>query len=207
MKLFYLGRCGSRATVNFNDEMGITRRENIGSQTAARSFESECIRNLQRRREMPRIENSLNSCCSHRKLWENSSEHRPAGWLRDQAKGGFGDNAQKPFGARESPDQVKARLVFMQAAASTEDFATGQHHFQAEHIAASDSVFQTAWTTRIGRDVAADGAILQRGRVGRIFPSHGVGGLLQSLGDHSRLHNGDTILRVNADDLVHARRR
>ena len=85
--------------------------------------------------------------------------------------------------------------------------AVGQHDLESEDVVAGHTVFQTARTARIGRDVSADAAILQARRIRRVKKSLVPRGLLQMSSDYPRFDHGDEVLRAHLFDPVHQRRR
>ena len=87
---------------------------------------------------------------------------------RNQFQRRLGDDAEQAFRADEQPVQIEAGLVFVRAAAESDDRAVGQHDFQAEDVIAGDAVFEAARAAGVGGDVAADEIVRAAGGVGRI---------------------------------------
>ena len=56
----------------------------------------------------------------------------------------------------------------MDASARAKDFSTGEHHFQPDNVITGDAILETAWSTRVGRNVSANAALVQARRIGRI---------------------------------------
>ena len=90
-------------------------------------------------------------------------------------------------------------------AAGADDLAGGQHRFEAEHLVAGDAVLHRAHAAGVRGDVAAEArAVLAR--------VDGVGEAerrerLVELGEgDAGLHDGDEVLGVDLEDLVHRAR-
>ena len=127
-------------------------------------------------------------------------------WGGQQAQGGLGDDAEHAFRAGEKSDEVEAGLVLVGASAHAGHGAVGQHDFEAEDVGAGDAVFEAAGAAGVGGDVAADAAVLQAGRIGRIKKPLRAGGGLEASGDDARLDHGDEIVSADLLDAVHAHR-
>ena len=134
-------------------------------------------------------------------------KHRARRRPRQQTQRGFGHDPEHPFRSGEQPDQIETGLVLVRPPADARHRAVGQHHLEPENVMARHPVFQAARTARIGRDVPADAAVFEAGRIGRIKKSLAPRRLLQMPGDHPRLDHRDEILRAHFLDAVHARGR
>ena len=203
MEFLDLGQSGGGAAIHLHDEMGIPGRKGGGPQLPAGGSKGEGIGDFQRRGKVAGIEDFLHGGGGHGELRKNRGQHRPARRLGDQAQRGLRDDSQHPFRAGENADEVEAGLILMQAAAGAQDFATGQHDLQPEDVITGDAVLQTARTAGVGGDVATDGAILQRGRIRRVFPPDGMRGGLQVSRDYAGLDDGHAILRMQPEHAVH----
>ena len=127
--------------------------------------------------------------------------------MRNEAQGGLGNHPEQALAADHEADQIKAGLVLVAAAAGAHDGAVGQHGLQPEHVVAGDAVLQAARAAGVGGDVAAEAALLQAGRVGRIKPAELAHGLLQVAGGDAGFNDRDAVGGVNLLDAVHAPQR
>ncbi len=90
----------------------------------------------------------------------------------------------------------------MRASPATHHASIGEHHFQTEHVMPGDAVFKTLRASRVGGDIAADAAVFQTGRIGRIKKSFLHHCILKNLIDHSGLDSRLQIPFVNLNDFI-----
>lgn len=100
--------------------------------------------------------------------------------------------------------EIEASFVFVRAPTKADDCAIRQHDFQAEHVIASDAVFQTARPARVGDDVAADGIVRPARRIGWIEQSEFLYSFLKFGSDNAGLNNCDKISCIDLTDALHA---
>jgi len=135
-------------------------------------------------------------------------EHRQHGLLRlgqgEQLEDDLGDHPQSPLGAAEEPGQVVADHPLVGLAAGTDDLAGRQNHLQPHDEVPGNSILDAAGTAGILRHVAAKGGKLEGCRVRGVEETEFLHRQLELLGDHPRLHLGDQVLRVDAQDPVEA---
>ena len=91
----------------------------------------------------------------------------------------------------------------MDASASAQHVAIGQHHFKTDHVIARHAVFQTAWAAGIRRDVSTNSAIFHARRIGRIKQFLRAHRGLQISGKYARLNHRNRIGKANFLDPIH----
>ena len=113
-------------------------------------------------------------------------------------------DADRSLRAHEKSGQVVA-VGFGSLAAEVHDLAAGQHDLNSGDVVHGHAVHQRVRTAGVLRDVAADGAGLLAGGIGReVQPKvRDVLGELQV--HHARLHDRAQVLDVDFEDAVHAR--
>ena len=107
------------------------------------------------------------------------------------------DRAERAFGAGEKRAQIVAGHVLHRAAAGAQHGAVGQHDFQRQHVVGRHAVFQAARAAGVLGDVAADRALLERGRIGRVEQAHALDGGLQVGRDDAGPDHGHPVDRVD----------
>jgi hypothetical protein len=123
--------------------------------------------------------------------------------LGQQSEGRLGDHAERALRADEQAGQVVAGDVLDRLAAGAHDLARGEHDLQPEHPVAGDAVLDAAQPARVLGQVAADGADLERRRVGWIEQPDLCRGAIQVGVDHARLDGRGQVRRVDLEDAVH----
>ena len=78
-----------------------------------------------------------------------------------------------------------------------------EDHLEAENVISGNAIFQASGSARIGRDIPADAAILEAGRIRRIRQIFLAGSGLQFPCDHARLDHGHKILWMDFKNPVH----
>ena len=86
---------------------------------------------------------------------------------REQTERDLCDHAEHAFRAHKQTDQIEAGFIFVDASAGAQHIAVAEYHFEADHIIAGHTVFQTARAARVRRDISADGAIFHARRIRR----------------------------------------
>ncbi len=85
------------------------------------------------------------------------------------------------------------------------DLAAGQHHFDSSDVIHRDAIHQGVGAAGVFGDVAADGAGLLAGGIGREVEPEMRDMLRELQVDHPGLHYGALVLNVNLENAVHAR--
>ena len=124
---------------------------------------------------------------------------RPTLGQRHQLHDRLGDDAQRALGADEQLHQPVAAGALAQLAAQPQHLTVGQDHGHARHVVGGDPVLHAAHAPRVARDVAADGAHPDTGRVGRIHEAVDVRGLVQLPGDDAGARHGDRVVHVDLE--------
>ena len=95
----------------------------------------------------------------------------------------------------------------MHTSAGAQDIAIREHDLEADDVMTRHAVLETARAAGIGRNVSADGAIIQTRWVGRIKQPLRADRRLQLAGDHTRLDDRHGVLETDFLDAVHPRER
>ncbi len=82
--------------------------------------------------------------------------------------------------------------------------AVGQDRFQSEYVVRGDAVRQGVRTTRVFRDISADGAGLLAGRIGRVEISVALHGLRDLKIHDTRFQHRALVRQIDFDDGIHA---
>ena len=125
--------------------------------------------------------------------------------LRDEPHGDLRHDAERALRTDEKFLEVVAADVLDGPPAEPQHVAAGHHDLQPQHVITRDAVLKTARPARVGRDIAADGALVDAGRVGRVEEAVFLHGLLQVERDDARLHHGQGVRDGDVEDAVHAR--
>ena len=136
--------------------------------------------------------------------FENAQQRRRHFRLAQQLHRDRGGDADGAFRAHEESRHVVATGLG-RLAAELHDVAVGHHDFHAGHVIHRDAVHQGVRPAGIFGDVAADGAGLLAGRIGREVEAkmRNVLGELQI--HHAGLHHGALVFDIDFEDAVHAR--
>ena len=100
-------------------------------------------------------------------------------------------------------DQAVAGHVLDQFATHLDDLARGQHRFQAANVVLGDAILDRPRPACAFGDVAADGAGIEAGRIGRVEQALGFHGAMDVASNHARLHGDHQILAVDLQDAIH----
>ena len=114
------------------------------------------------------------------------------------------DRAEGSFGAHEDPAQIEADSVGG-VAVDPVHRPVRQNDLHPEDVVRGDAVVQAVRTARVFGRVAADGARLLAGRVGRIEQAVLRGGQRELLVDHARFDKGGLRDGIDLQDAAHAR--
>src|SRR5690606_28058815 len=82
------------------------------------------------------------------------------------------------------------------------DLARGQDHLETHDVVAGDTVFQSAETARVVRDVAAYGRNFHRAGIGRVKKPERGRRVVDRLGDDPALAEHREIRRIDFEDAV-----
>ena len=126
--------------------------------------------------------------------------------LAHQAHRDFGHQRHGAFRTRQQAGKIVTGRV-RRFAAGVDRRSVGQHGFDAQHVIGGDAVRQRMRTARVFRYVAADGAGLLAGRIGRVEISVALHGLRDFEIHHARLHHRAFIRQIDFENPVHARER
>ena len=119
-----------------------------------------------------------------------------------ELEGQGGDHRQRPLAAHQQVGQVVADHALAGAHAGGDQAAVGQDRLQAEDVVAGGAVLDAGRAAGVGGRVAADGAQLHAGRVGRVEQPPGGRGLAHPLADGAGLDLHDEINGVDGADSV-----
>lgn len=136
---------------------------------------------------------------------KNREERFDGFGLAGELHGNFGDKRERAFGTYEEAGQVVARSVAL-AIANPDDFAVRKDQLERGDVIGGDAIGERVGTTGIFGDVAADGAGLLAGWIGRKVQAVRRGGKAKIEIDHARLDDGALILRIDGENAVHARK-
>ena len=133
-------------------------------------------------------------------------EHRRARrGRRAQPERRLGRDRERALAADEEVGQRVARHVLDVLAAGPDHAPVGHHDLERQDRIARLAVLDAAQAAGVGAQVAADRAHLEAGRVGRVEEALGGDRGLELRVDDPRLDDGDEVLPVDLDDLVHRR--
>ena len=121
----------------------------------------------------------------------------------DQLEGDFGDDRQCPFAGDQDAGDVVARHVLDCLLPGTDDIAVGAHGADCHDVVFGDAVFGRPHAAGVFADVPADGAVFLTRRVGRVEEPFGFDRLLKLHVDDARLDDGDHVVHVDFENLVH----
>ena len=120
-----------------------------------------------------------------------------------QPQDDLGHHGQRALRADQQLHQVVAGHVLDQLAAHLHDLARGQDHLQAADIVLGRAILDRPRAARALGDVAADGAGVEAGRVGRVEEPLGLDRAVQVAGDDARLDGDHQVVLVDLQDAVH----
>ena len=106
------------------------------------------------------------------------------------------------------PDKKAGHVVAVglgRLAAELHDLAAGHHHLHSGNVVYGDAMHQGVRAAGILRDIAADGAGLLAGGIGREVQPEMRDMFRELQVDHAGLHHRALVLNVNFQDAVHAR--
>ena len=135
---------------------------------------------------------------------EGGAQRRPRRRQRHQPQRDLGDDRQRAFGADEQLREVVADDVLDGLAAGADHRAVGEHGLETEDVAAGVAVLEGARPAGALGDVAADAALAQAGRVGRIEQADRLDRVLQRAGDHAGLDDDQQVARIDRQDAGEA---
>jgi hypothetical protein len=111
---------------------------------------------------------------------EAGEQGQRGGGLRDQAQGAGGGHRERALGADQQAGEVVAGDALDRAVTDAQWFTGAGDDVEAEHEVAGDAVLARPRAAGVGRDVAAEAALLPARRVGRVEQAAGLGRGLQA---------------------------
>ena len=171
LQLFQLTDNRLPPSIDLHNEMRIALRQRIFSQVCPRCLQGELICDLQRRREMPRIQNRLHRFGRFCEIGKGHGQHRAILRMGNDPQGRLGDDTQHPLASHKEVKQIKAGLVLVTTPTHPKNLSVGHHHLNSENIVLGHPILQTSRPTRIGRQVTANRAFSQRRRIRRVIPT------------------------------------
>ena len=124
-------------------------------------------------------------------------------WGRVQLHDCRGDDAQRAFRADEKVAQVVAGVVFAQTGQAVPNLALRCHHFQAQAQVARIAKTHHLRTTRVGAQIAANGATALRGQAERKQQPGRFAHGLQVLQHAACIHGNRQVIGVELAHRVH----
>ena len=192
--------------VHFDDEQrfGAGRRQRLAAEVLAQGFEADAVDELERGRHDAALHEAIDRVHRRRDRGEGGAQRRARRRQRYQAQRDLGDDRQRAFRADEQLRQVVADDVLDRLAAGPDDGAVGEHGLEAEDIAARVAVLEGARAAGALGDVAADAALAEARRIGRIEQADAFDRVLQRPGDHARLDDDQQVARIDRQDAGEA---
>ncbi len=126
--------------------------------------------------------------------------------LAHQAHGDLGDQHHGAFRARQQAGEIVAGRI-QRLAADGHRRSVGQNGFEAQHVIGGDAVGQRVRPARVLRHIAADGAGLLAGGIGRVEISVALHRLRDFQIHHARLQHRALVREIDLDNAIHARER
>ena len=127
----------------------------------------------------------------------------PSG-TRIEAQGGRGDDGERALAANQQVAQIVARVVLAQALEAIPDLALGGDGLQAQAQFAGRAVAQHLGASRVGGEVATDGATALGGEAEREEQSRCVGRTLHVRQQAARLNGHGQVGGIDVQDAVEA---
>src|SRR5947209_6742198 len=143
--------------------MGIARGHIRATGILTSCLEREMVCDFERRRQKPSAENFLHRGGRLADSLERSGQRRPRRWKRKQAERRLSHDAEHAFRSDKQSNQVKTRLVLMNAPTEPQNVATGQHDLQTQNIVTSDAVFDAARSSGVAGYISANSAVIHAG--------------------------------------------
>ncbi len=153
---------------------------------------------------MPAAMMSLTAPPASSMLWKPTSIVCTDSGTRTMPERDLGRDAEGALAAHEGPEQVVAGML-RRRPAEVHHLAAGEHDGGSHDVVDGEAVFQTVRTAGVLGDVAADGADLLRGGIGRVrkVERRTLAGHPQI--DDARLDDDPGVVGVDRHDPPHAR--